>query len=86
MQEKFYWFMICYTWRANNQSGNGSNILCGDSDQIHDKDISTASDSCKDFVSKKMHYDKESIQIIFTNIIKLAHCTRDEFYEKDDAE
>lgn len=86
MKQKLYWFMICYTWRANNQSGNGSNILCGDSEEIRDKDIVIATESCKDFVSKKMHHDKESIQIIFTNIIRLSHCTRDEFYKKDDEE
>lgn len=84
MEEKFYWFMFCYTWRANGQNGNGSKILRSDSDQILSSDINDAVGLCKEFVGEQMHHNKESIQIIFTNIIKLAHCTNSEFHKEDD--
>ena len=84
MEEKFYWFMICYTWQANGQSGNGTKILKSDAESLLNKDINEATDMCKEFVGEKMHHNKDSVQIIFTNIIKLAHCSHSEFYKKDD--
>lgn len=76
--------MFCYTWRANGQNGNGSKIMQSDSDRIISKDINEAVGICQDFVSEQMHHNKSSIQIIFTNIIRLSYCSENEFYKKDD--
>lgn len=84
MEDKYYWFMFCYYWQANNQSGNGSKILSGDSSDLNNRDINDVISHCKEFVGKQMHHDKDSVQIIFTNIIRLNHCTNSEFYKKDD--
>lgn len=86
MEEKYYWFMICYIWQSNGKSGNGSYVLSNDSTEILNRDIASAIDAIKEFSGKQVNHDKDSMKIIITNIINLAHCTVDEFYKKDDAE
>ena len=72
--------MFCYKWYANREQGDASHVLQNDSEFLTMKDINEAADFCKLFVEKKMHHSKESTNIVFTNIIKLNHCTSTEFY------
>lgn len=81
--KKYTFFMFCYQWTANNQQGRGSKILSNDNDFLISKDIGEASSVCAEFVGQQMNHDKDSVKIIFTNIIKLNHCTQDEFYKTD---
>lgn len=79
--EKNHHIMFCYTWRANNEKGNGSNIFQNETRELTMNDIDEAVDFIKCFVEKTMNHNKESVQIIFTNIIHLNHCSMDEFYD-----
>lgn len=78
--DKRYFFMFCYTWCANNQSGDGYEILNNDVESLVLKDITDAKDIIKNSIQEKMHHNKESISVIITNIIKLNYCTHDDFY------
>lgn len=80
MENKLHHFMFCYTWRANGEKGNGSNILQNKYKHLTMKDMDEAAEFIKLFVCKKMNHDKESIQVVFTNIIHLAYCANSEFY------
>lgn len=83
MENKLHHFMFCYVWRANGEKGEGHNILQNDSKNLTMKDIDEAVSFIKVFISKRMHHDKDSIQVIFTNVIHLAHLKNSEFYNNE---
>ena len=79
MDKKFH-FMFCYVWHANKNQGNGYRVLQNNEENLTLKDINEAADFIKESVSKQMSHDRDAIKVIFTNIIKLNHCTNAEFY------
>lgn len=83
METKYHFFMFCYTWRANGEQGNGSNVLLNNARFINDSDLSDASKYIKEFIGKRMNHNEDAIQVIFTNIIHLNHCTKKEYYGND---
>lgn len=74
--------MFCYQWTANNCQGIGSKVLKLELDQIIDKDIREATGIIREFVANQMHHNQESVQVIYTNIIRLSQCTEDEYFDK----
>ena len=83
MENKLHHFMFCYVWRANGEKGEGHSILQNDSKDLTMKDIDEAVSFIKVFISKRMHHDKDSIQVIFTNVIHLAYLENSEFYNNE---
>ena len=80
VMEKVQHIMFCYTWRANGESGNGSNILQNKTKELTMKDINEAVEFIQIFIEKRMSHSKKSIQVIMTNIIHLNYCSYDDFY------
>lgn len=77
--------MFCYAWNANGQHGEGYQILQNETKELTMSDINEAIDFIKIGIEKAMSHSKNSIKVIFTNIVHLNHCTNDEFYNKKDS-
>lgn len=80
MPKKKHHFMFCYSWSANNRTGDGYKILHNDKKELTMKDINQAKGFIKESIEKQMHHNKESIQVIFSSINHLSYCSDDEFY------
>lgn len=83
MSEKLYNYMFCYNWSTTGKSGSGHHVVHCATKGFVSKDINEAKEIIKNEVSQGIGIlDKESIKIIFTNIILLSHCTEDEYHKE----
>lgn len=82
MSDKLYNYMFCYIWSFDGRNGAGHHVIHGRTKGFVHKDINKVEDIIKDEVSQGTGFlDKDSIKIIFTNIILLSRCTQEEYYQ-----
>lgn len=82
MSDKLYNYMFCYNWSSNGRSGCGHHVVHARTKGFVNGNINKVKEIIKDEVSQGVGIPgKDSIKIIFTNIILLSHCTQEEYYK-----
>ena len=81
--KKFHVFMFCYSWLANGQCGTGHKTLFNENKELRNSDLNDAVSFIQEQVQKNNNHNKESVSIVFSNIIHLNYCTQAEFYRKE---
>lgn len=81
--EKYHVFMFCYSWSANGQHGVGHKTLFSKSREIKNSDLNDAISMIQEQVQRNNNHNKDSISIVFSNIIHINYCTQAEFYQEE---
>lgn len=84
--KKYHVFMFCYSWFANGQRGIGYKTLFNENKELRNSDLNDAISFIQEQVQKNNNHDKESVSIVFSNIIHINYCTQTEFYQEETAE
>ncbi|MEG1232399.1 MAG: hypothetical protein RSE18_01085 [Acinetobacter sp.] len=83
--KKYHVFMFCYSWFANGQHGLGHKTLFNENKELRNSDLNDAISFIQEQVQKNNNHNKESVSIVFSNIIHLNYCTQAEFYQEETA-
>lgn len=83
--KKYHVFMFCYSWFANGQRGIGHKALFNESREIKNSDLNDAISIIQEQVQRNNNHDKDSVSIVFSNIIHINYCTQAEFYREETA-
>lgn len=77
--QKYYYFMFCYSWRNDHKQGDVSISFGKENKNITNGYLGFVMDEAKDLIYNRLGHPRHSLNLVCTNIIFLGKMTEEEF-------